>query len=147
MVEGRTAAHQRSTMLAPHHEVARTAVDGVLIENQMAPSSCSRSLASTIVMRTKSFVALRPRKAVSPAYRSGHVQVRRSRSAFQESQLRTEFPTDEYFSEGVKAVLSRSFQRLADQARQSKVSRVAAHWSSRDPQTEFQVFRACPGPS
>jgi len=44
MVEGRTAALQRSTMLAPHH-VSRFCVDGVPTGNHTVTESLSRTLA------------------------------------------------------------------------------------------------------
>ncbi len=154
MVEGRTAAHQRSTMLAPHPEVARTAVDGVLTDDHVAPKSVSRSLAQQFVkririaspassasstafsLRTEFKVALRPRSAASPAYRSGQDQ----EEAFQA------YPYDLSIA-SPKTVLSRTFQRLAGQARQLKVSRMTAHWSRSGPQTGIQSFRASPGTS
>lgn len=123
MVEGRTAAHQRSTVLTPRHTVLRT-VDGVLAVGHVALNSVSRSLAPG--SETSSVFVPRISSAASPAYRCGQ---------YQSSKV------------SPKAILSRSYQRLADQARQSRVSRMAAHWSSQDTQTEIKGFRARPGTS
>jgi len=111
MVEGRTAAHQRSTMLAPRHLApvfAFCAVDGELTSDHAAPNEFSRTLAPTTV--------LRPREAYPVAVSS-------------------RFP---------KAILSRTFQRLAGQARQNKSQRMAAHWSSSEPQKELRVSGSHP---
>lgn len=176
MVEGRTAAYQRSTGIAP--QCIAYAVDGLRAEDQKVSPQVLRTLTPVSVPRARcvasseyqfqlrsSCVQFRSPSVItgrvegrsvsgsvcppndvlnipSAGDAQGAIKVRVSRKS--PVALRN---TSSENPQSPKAILSRTFQRLADQARQSSTKRMTAHWSRQETTKGILEFPEKSGPS